>query len=173
MEQFRSVLGGFPSCEKSKVWRNAHSILPLYKTTHDKPSSLHMGVCVHVCLYTQHEQGEKRKLYTRLLKKTNKRAGWVSYSMEGEKVRWNTYACKQMNKQTATKRPTIFKKKDVQNKNCMAFPAVKWFRVHDDNLGDAVFVPDQGTKIPHTGSRALPKDEKKKEVVTSLKKLFQ
>ena len=35
MEQFRSVLGGFPSCEKSKVWRNAHSILPLYKTTHD------------------------------------------------------------------------------------------------------------------------------------------
>ena len=132
-----------------------------------------MGVCVHVCLYTQYEQGEKRKLYTRLLKKTNQRTGWVSFSMEGEKVRWNTYACKQMNKQTATKRPTLFKRKDVQNKNCMDFPAVKWLRVHDDNLRDAVSVPGQGTKIPHTCGRALPKDERKKKVITNkLKKNY-
>ena len=132
----------------------------------------YVWVYVYMCVCI-HSMSKEKKLYTRLLKKTNQRAGWVSYSMEGEKVRWNTYACKQMNKLTATKRPTIFKKKDVQNKNCMDFPAVKWFRVHEDNLGDAVFVPGQGTKIPHTCSRALPKDEKKKEVVTSLKKLFQ
>ena len=123
----------------------------------------YIWVYVYVCLYTQHEQGEKRKLHTRLLKKTNQRAGWVSYSMEGEKVRWNTYACKQMNKQTATKRPTILKKKDVQNKNCMDFPAVTQLRVYDENLREVLSVPGQGTKIPHTCSWALPKDERNKK----------
>lgn len=105
MEQFRSVLDGFLSCEKSKVQRNAHSIIPLYKTTHDKPSSLRMGVCVHVCLYTQYEQGEKTVYQIIKEDKPESRMGELFNGRRKSEVE---YICMQTNEQTNSNKKTHY-----------------------------------------------------------------
>ena len=75
-------------------------------------------VCVCVCTYNINKEKKYRKLYTRLLKKGNHRAGWDELFSGERKSEMDAH--KQMNKQiTTTKRPTILRKEGVHNKNCM------------------------------------------------------